>query len=206
MKRKSFILIVGFLTTASVVLCDFSSYAEENIGELKKQIEILQKRVEELESNQNQQQDNNASEYFNNRSNKSWDPFAEMDRIQEEMNRMFQNSYNRRGNRDKDMFSDTMSFDYDMDVKETKDGYEIRFDMTGLDKEKIDIQIDEYSITIKGEHSKEDTRENSHQYFSSRSFGSFMKTIPLPVDADTSKVKTEKEGGSLVIRIPKKTS
>ena len=76
--------------------------------------------------------------------------------------------------------------------------------MTGLDKEKIDIEINEHSITVQGEHSRQDTEESPNRYFSSQSFGSFMKTIPLPVDADTTEIKTEKEGDTLVVRLPKK--
>ncbi|HLF18828.1 MAG TPA: Hsp20/alpha crystallin family protein [Candidatus Omnitrophota bacterium] len=36
-------------------------------------------------------------------------------------------------------------------------------------------------------------------------FGTFLKTIPLPVNADTEKVKTEQKGDELVITMPKKT-
>jgi HSP20 family protein len=87
-----------------------------------------------------------------------------------------------------------------------KDGYEIIFNMKGLDQEKVDIEINEHSITVKGEHSRQEKEEGQGTFYSSSSFGSFMKTIPLPVDADTSKVKTEKKGDSLVIRLPKKNT
>lgn len=204
MKRKTLLTFMGVIIVSLFVLYNVPSFAEENTEELKKQIEVLQRRVGELEANQKQRQDNSSWEPFNNRKNKSWNPFWEMDRIQEEMNRMFQNSYNGRGGVGQGMFSNSMSFDSDMDIKETEDGYEIKFDMKGLDKEKVDIQINETSITVKGEHSQEDTEENKNSYFKAQSFGSFMKTIPLPVDADTTKVKTEKEGDSLVIRMPKK--
>jgi HSP20 family protein len=189
-----------------MVLCDLPSYADEDVDDLKKQIEALQKRVDELESSRDQKQGNNALGIFDQRGNGPWDPFSEMDRIQEEMNRMFENSYNRRGNSGQGVFGDTMSFGHDVKVDDTGEGYEIKFDTAGLDKEKIDIEVNQHSITIKGEQSQQDTEESENRYFSSQSYGSFMKTIPLPVDADTDKMKTEKEGNILVIRIPKKTS
>ena len=99
-----------------------------------------------------------------------------------------------------------MSFDHDFDIQETDEGYQIKFDLKGLDQEKVDIDINEHSITVKGEHSAKDTEESENSFFSSQSYGSFMKTIPLPIDADTKKVKTEKEGNSLVIKLPKKAS
>jgi HSP20 family protein len=218
MKRGISILVVGVLTAGVIASTSFPSFAEDNVEELKKQVESLQKRVDELESSHQQQQQqqsqqqpqqNNGFGYFNgNQNNGGWDPFSEMSRMQDEMNRMFQNSFNnRRGSwPGGGMFSNNLSYDKDFDLKETDSGYEIKFDMSGLNKDKFDVQINKNSITVKGEYSNEETNKGKDRYFSAQSFGSFMKTIPLPVDADTAKVKTEKEGDNLVIRIPKKTS
>jgi HSP20 family protein len=198
---KNFIvpcLIVVFLGTVP-------SFAEESIEDLRKQIEALQKRVDQLENSHMQQKGDDAEEFYHNQGGRSWDPFAEMGRIQEEMDRMFQNSFGQFG-QGRGTFSSNMTYDYDLDLKETEEGYEITLDMTGLDKDKIDIEINEYSITVKGEQSKEEQEESANGFFQSQSFGSFMKTIPLPVDADTTKLKTEKEGDSLVIKLPKKKS
>ncbi len=204
LKRKflwlAIILMAGIIFSSNNV----SAIAKESkdVIELKKQIKALQKRVEELEA------DKGDTIYrpkntFRRRFGADWDTFEEMDLMQEEMNRIFKNYFGRSGI-DRGAFSSNMSFNYDFDLKENKDGYEIRFDMAGLDKEKIDIEINEHSITVKGEHSKQDIEESSDRYFSSKSFRRFMKTIPLPMDADTTKIKTEKEGDTLVIRLPKK--
>jgi HSP20 family protein len=124
--------------------------------------------------------------------------------MQAEMNRMFQNSFHYRGTPGSGMFSNDMSFGYDFDIKETDEGYKIVFDMTGLDEQNVDIQVNEHSITVKGEHRREDAEEAGSSLFRSQSYGSFLKTIPVPADADTSKVMTEKEGDELVIKLPKK--
>ena len=209
MLNKEKLKLISGTVLLAFSLCCIPAVAEEteDVAELKKQIEVLQKRVEELET----EKEDEDSFYtprsrFRRGFGFGWDPFDEMDRMQEQMNQMFQNSFSRGGSGKRGMFSSNMSFDYDFDLKETNDGYEIKFDMTGLDKEKIDIQINEHSITVKGEHSRQDAEESQNSFFSSQSFGSFMKTIPLPVDADTSKIKTEKEGDTLVIRLPKKES
>lgn len=177
---------------------------EANVGELKKQIEKLQKRVEELESSLNQQQSNNSKGFDNPAPVNRWDPFAEMERIQEEMNLMFQDSFSRRGGLGKGMSSGVTAFDYDLDLKEDGKNYVITLNMKGLDKEKVDVEINENSVTVKGEYSREEKEEGPNRYFSSRGYGSFLKTIPLPVDADTSKMKSEEKEDSLVITIPKK--
>jgi len=73
-----------------------------------------------------------------------------------------------------------------------------------LNKEKIDIQVNEHSITVKGQQTHEEDKKSPGQSVHAKSIGLFMKTIPLPIDADTAKVTTEHQGDILVIRLPKK--
>lgn len=198
-----------WIALIAILLTTFNtrnSFADEpTMEDLKKQIEVLQNRVDELESSKKHQDkdEDDSWGHFNRRRSSRWDPFEEIHRMQEEMDNMFQHSFGQSGGF-QGSFSNNMGFDYDFDINETDKGYEIKFDMKGLDKEKIDIEINDHSITVKGEHSMQQTEEGQNQYFSSQSFGSFMKTIPLPVDADTAKVKTEKEGDTLIIKLPKK--
>jgi len=80
-------------------------FAEEKEADLKAQIEALQKRVENLESAktkdeklipQLQQRSLNQNQ-FNRSRGGGWEPFEEMERMQEEMNRMFQHSFSHPG-------------------------------------------------------------------------------------------------------------
>ena len=143
------------------LLSNFAIAQEANsVAELKKQIEALQNRVEELESSKDKRAEDDSWGFFDRRRGGPWDPFDEMRRMQDEMDRMFQDSFSSRGLSKGGMFSSNMSFDHDFDIKETDEGYQIRFDMKGLDQEKVDIDINEHSITVKGEHSRRDTEEN----------------------------------------------
>jgi HSP20 family protein len=180
-------------------------FARETAEDLKEQIRALRQRVDDLEAELNHRRDDDLWGGPDYGSGRQWDPFTEMRRMQEEMNRLFQNSFSRRKAFESDLFSGNPGLNADMDVTESAAGYEIRFDLKGVNRDKLDIQINQNSITVKGEYSREDTEEEPDAYLRSRSFGSFLKTIPLPVDADTSRVKTEKEGYYLVINIPRKT-
>ena len=195
---------VGLSAALIIFLSALPSFAEEDVTELKKQIETLQKRVDDLEAERKQpvQTPNPRDLFFQRRQ---WDPFAEINRMQQQMDQVFQNSFNNFDN-DRGVFSSNMSFSQEIDIKEKDEKYVIHFDMTGMDENQVDIQINEHSITVKGEHSVQNIEEGDNGKRSSHSYGSFMQTIPLPVDADTSDVKTEKEGDSLVIYIPKKKS
>lgn len=174
--------------------------AEESIGALKAQIEALQKRVEELES---------AKAVPSNQSPSGmdrWDPMEEMERMQREMNRMFQQSFSQTGlSRHNGLLNSHMFYDEDFAIKDNKDHYQISLDIQGFDKDKIDIRIDQQSVTISGQQTSQSEKDAQDSYYSSRTYGSFLRTLPLPVDADTQKVQTKQEGGKLIITIPKKT-
>jgi HSP20 family protein len=198
-KKITNIMVLSFIFFW-VFFAPASAQESRDTSSLQEQIRALQKRVEALEAENRALKDRGR---VSPRNRWAWDPFEEINRMQQEMDRMFQHSFGRSGDK-QGMFSSNMSFDYDFDIQEKDDGYEIRFDMAGLDKEKIDISINERSLTVTGEHSRQDTEEGPDRYFSSRSFGSFMKTIPLPEDADTTEVKSEQKDDTLIIFIAKK--
>ncbi len=191
-------LLVGLVTIAALFLHPVVVHAEDSQADLLQKIQELQKRVEELEGRQS-----SADPWGQSNRDPGWEPFAEIDRMQREMNRLFNRSFSGINGMRGGVFSNQMSFDYDFDIKETDKEYQITFDMAGMDDEKVDFQISDHSITVKGQYSREDSQESPDRRFSASSFGSFMKTIPIPSDADASKVKTEKKDDRFVIILPK---
>ena len=132
-----------------------------------------------------------------------WDPFAEISRLQEQMNTMFQDSL-QTGNMGQGLFKSNLSYDKDFKLEDTGDKYILRLDLTGLDKDNVEIKMDKDSITLKGQSETESREDNSNGTVQYHSFGSFLKTIPLPPDADTKNMDSKLEGDSMVITIPKK--
>lgn len=202
MKNK--LLIINILLVFIVLSSNIPAFAEENVVELKKQIEELKNRVEELESTKTRPVVGISRTSYNPANSGAIDPFADMERIQEEMDRVFQKSFSFPNQPGQGMLTSTMSFDTNLDLKETEEGYVITFNMAGLDKDKVDVLINEHSITVKGEQTLQTQQQNPNGYFQSQSFGSFMKTVPLPEDADVTKLKTEKTDDKLVITMSKK--
>jgi len=201
--KKEINRVIVFMMFAFFLIVS-ASFAQDRdeVSELKEQIKALQERIERLEA-EKKNFGNFQDDYFRRGWGFDWDPFERMDRMQEHMSRMFQDSFRGHG-LEAGAFSSQLSFNDDFDLKEDKNGYEIRFDLAGLNNEKIDIEINEHSVTVKGEYSRQDTEESPDRYYSAKKFGSFMKTIPLPTDADTTKAKTQKNGDTLVITMPKK--
>ena len=196
-------LILFIVLAGAFFFVHQSSFAQENTEDLKAQIQALQKRVEELEAREKNKQTPRALPHhpFTQRG---WDPFAQMQRMQEEMDALFSDAFSMPTPGARGMFSTDMVFDQELDLKETDAAYEIRFNMSGLNKEKMDIQINKHSITVSGQYSEKHQEDNPGGVIQSQRFGTFLKTIPLPVDADTASVKTEQQGDELVITMPKK--
>ncbi|PLX80135.1 MAG: hypothetical protein C0615_01580 [Desulfuromonas sp.] len=85
----------------------------------------------------------------------------------------------------------------------TKDNvYHLQAELPGIDKDDLDISVDENLLTIKGER-KEVTEKEERDYMLKESrYGSFVRKMTLPDGADTEKVEARYEDGILEITMP----
>ncbi|MCB9757947.1 MAG: Hsp20/alpha crystallin family protein [Candidatus Omnitrophica bacterium] len=184
----------------SLLLFVHPVFAQENVQDLKAEIQELKTKVAQLEAQQNNME---QKQFPAVGEDSGWDPFVEMQRIHEQMGHMFNQAWGQSMSPRVGMFSNQMYFD-NSQIEETKDGYMIKLDIAGFDKDKIDIKLENHSISISGEYKKDEKQEHQKTAFESHSYGKFLNTIPLPKDADTSKMKTEKKGDQLEIYLPKR--
>ena len=180
---------------------------DDTVQELKQQIKQLQQKVDKLEAqNQQAKPSTGKSAPTLRRRSAVWDPFEEMARMQAEMNNLFQDSFLWGGPAGKGMFRSNVSYDEAFNIKEDPTKYVVEFDMTGLDKGKVDIEINKNTLTVKAEESQDQTNKDNDTYFKSRSYTSFMRSIPVPANADTTKMQSKMKGDKLIITLPKKVS
>lgn len=133
-----------------------------------------------------------------------WDPFAEIRRIQEEMNRMFRDSFGR-GQAQFGLFNEQIPFDLETDIRETESGYIIKMDIPGMEKANINVEVKGQTLLVSGK--KDELNEAGDQqrfYKRERNFGYFSRAVPLPADADASAITAEYEKGVLTVKIAKK--
>jgi HSP20 family protein len=130
-----------------------------------------------------------------------WDPFRDLISLREKMNRVFDDAYNSRTD-DKDMISGT--WNPSVDIYESDDTLVLNAEVPGIDNKDIEIEIENNTLTIKGERKfeKETKEENFHRI--ERAYGSFCRSFSLPAYIDQEKIKAEHENGVLIIRMPKK--
>jgi HSP20 family protein len=90
-----------------------------------------------------------------------------------------------------------------VDVFEDKNDIVVKAEIPGMKKEDLDVNISEDAVTITGEKKSEEKVEKKDYYCCERSFGSFVRRIPLPVETQTDKAKASFKDGILEIKIPK---
>lgn len=90
-----------------------------------------------------------------------------------------------------------------VDVTETENEVKVCAELPGVDAKDVDVTV-ENTLTIKGEKKYEREENEKGQYRMERSYGSFERAIPLPVEVDDSNAKAEFKNGLLYLTLPKR--
>ncbi|KQX46251.1 MULTISPECIES: Hsp20/alpha crystallin family protein [unclassified Streptomyces] len=77
-------------------------------------------------------------------------------------------------------------------------GYVLRAELPGMDPDDVTITVDDNLITVSAEHS-ESEEDKEHSEFR---YGSFRRTVRLPVTIPADDVEASYEDGILTIRVP----
>lgn len=100
--------------------------------------------------------------------------------------------------------ANTVNFQPSCDVRETKDHYLVTFDMPGVKKDDIKIEVLNNQLHILGERRyelKEDEGEATLRH--ERAYGKFERTFALPSTINTEKIEANYENGVLNVALPK---
>lgn len=90
-----------------------------------------------------------------------------------------------------------------VDVKETDKAIEIEAELPGVAEKDVEVQLAEGVLTIKGEKKQEREEKEKGYYLMERSYGAFLRQIPLPVEVDEAKVEAKFDKGVLSVVLPK---
>lgn len=90
-----------------------------------------------------------------------------------------------------------------IDMYQTKDNVIIKSTIAGVRPEDIDVTIANDMVTIRGER-KRDFEASSEDYFYQECYwGSFSRSVVLPVDVDIENVEADLKDGVLTVILPK---
>lgn len=90
-----------------------------------------------------------------------------------------------------------------VDVREGRSSITVEAEIPGMDKEDIDLSIEDRYLHIKGKKSKEDEESREDYYRVERSYGFFNRTVELPAAVDDTSVDAKYKRGVLKVKLKK---
>jgi len=92
-----------------------------------------------------------------------------------------------------------------LDVRETEKGLEVTAELPGVDEKDVEVTLDEGTLTIRGEKKMETekTDEAKGWRLSERSYGTFLRTVPLPFEVADKGVEATFDKGVLTVVLPR---
>jgi len=138
-----------------------------------------------------------------------WHPWTEMRRIQQQIDRAFEESWQR-------MHADigalepvaTSPDEFDVTLKEDKGDYVVTASLPGIDEGDLDVSLDGrlLRISAQSQAQEQETAHNGEVVREETYASSFQRAFTLPGPVDASKMHTRFEDGILTVTIPKAAS
>jgi HSP20 family protein len=123
-----------------------------------------------------------------------WHPFRDIDNIGREMSSILENS-------PLTFFGRATS--PRVDVYQTDKEVIVKAEIPGVSKEDLNVYVDENSIRLAGQIKRDQEFSDENMYRTERFYGSFSRTLPLPVEVKSEQAKAEYKDGILSILVPK---
>lgn len=118
-----------------------------------------------------------------------------MDRMQREMNRLFDTYYPVR-------LRTAPSFPA-MNVWSSEEGLILTAEVPGIRPEDIDVSVVGETLNLTGARKPEELKEGTRYHRQERGYGKFSRTIQLPFPVDVNKVEATFKNGLLHISLPR---
>ena len=90
-----------------------------------------------------------------------------------------------------------------IDVTESDNELKIEAELPGVDEKDVEVTVTDNLLTIKGEKKAEKEEKKKNYHLVERSYGSFVRSVPLPFAAEPGKAKATFKNGVLSITLPK---
>lgn len=129
-----------------------------------------------------------------------WDPFRDMVSLRDAMDRLLKDSFVRPSS---ERLPSTRAGGLALDMYETEDDVVVETDLPGVDPEDVDISITGTTLSMKAETEGKEEVERDHYIYRERRFGSFTRSVSLPVPVESDEAEAEYNGGVLKLRLPK---
>jgi len=130
-----------------------------------------------------------------------WSPFTELEDLADHYGRLFGTHLPWRERfelRDKDIEWKPVA-----DIIERDDEFVIKAELPGVQRENIDVHLENDILTITGEREVEETKETDRTHRAECFYGRFSRGFRIPENVDTGAIKAQCEDGVLRVHLPK---
>lgn len=125
-------------------------------------------------------------------SRRSWDPWREIERLQQDLNRTFGSPWGER------------RLDYPpMNAWTDTEGATLVAEIPGINPKELEITVLGENLTLKGKRQETETPEDVTYHRRERAHGNFARTITLPFRVEPDKVVAEYKRGVLKVFAPR---
>ena len=90
-----------------------------------------------------------------------------------------------------------------VDIAESDKEFEIQFQLPGLKKEDIQINVDSDRLTVSGERKFENEKKEKNYHTVESHYGSFSRSFYLPDSVNAEKIDASYKDGILTVLVPK---
>ena len=137
-----------------------------------------------------------------------WNPMRDLMTLQERMNSLFEEAARQRGEGgagrpdEEEAEMERADWHPSADVYESDEQYTIALDLPGIEREALDVSLDDDRLTIKGERARAEEDANARR--AERPFGRFLRSFTLPSLVDRDRINADYKDGVLRLRLPKR--
>ncbi len=129
-----------------------------------------------------------------------WEPFRDLISLREAMDRLFEESFVQPRSGWLAPFGPEALA---VDMYQTNDAVIVKAAIPGVKPEDIDINITGDVLTIKGETKAEEEVKEENYFRRERRYGSFSRSLSIPVSVVADKATADFENGVLTLTLPK---
>ena len=132
------------------------------------------------------------------------DPLRDLHRLQERMNRLFQEVLTRSALPTGSGLQSAAAWKPPTDLFEEPDRYVLRADLPGVSASGVDIQVEDGNLVLRGERQMEGEISREAFLRIERPYGEFRLQIALPAAVDASSIQATHKNGVIEIVLPKR--
>jgi len=127
-----------------------------------------------------------------------WEPFREVESLQQEMNQLFNSLTPRTEGR-----VDGTAFMPAAEMQETPEAVHLKLEIPGIKAKDLDVQVTAEAVSVSGERKTEKKTEEKGMTRSEFRYGRFQRIIPLPAKVKNDQVQADYKDGILHLNLPK---